>query len=115
MQPANPENSVLMPFFNQGSYLEAAIRSVLSHAYPNKELILIDGGSAGGWAEIIKRYQSARAYSVSESNRGQSNPLNEDLGHLTGDTIGYFREILGNCKRIGYLRKKSQSSAWSEN
>ena len=53
-----------MPSYNQGPYLEAAIRSVLTQDYPNKELILIDGGSTDGSGKIIKRYQADLVYSV---------------------------------------------------
>jgi len=85
-----PRISILMPSYNQGRYLEAAIKSVLSQDYPNKELILVDGGSTDESVEIIHRYQSKLAYSISEPDRGQAHALNKALSHVTGDIIGWL-------------------------
>jgi len=90
MHSANPKISILMPSFNQARYLEAAISSILAQDYPNKELIVIDGGSTDGSLEIIKRHQSDLAYSVSEPDRGQAHALNKGLTHATGDIIGWL-------------------------
>jgi len=86
----HPKISIIMPSFNQGRYLAAAIRSVLSQDYPNKELILIDGGSTDQSVEIIRQYQSDLAYSVSEPDRGQAHALNKGMTHATGDIIGWL-------------------------
>ena len=90
MLPDNLKISILLPSFNQGPYLEAAIRSVLTQDYPNKELILIDGGSTDNSPEIIRRYQPSLAYAVSEADRGQSHALNKGLERVTGDIIGWL-------------------------
>lgn len=90
MPQNNSKISILMPSYNQGIYLEAAIRSVLSQDYPNKELILIDGGSTDNSLEIIKQYQSSLAYSVSEPDHGQAHALNKATAHVTGDIIGWL-------------------------
>ena len=79
-----------MPSFNQGRYLEAAIRSVLSQDYPNKELIVIDGGSTDDSVEIIKRHERNLAWWVSEPDRGQSHALNKALNVVTGEIIGWL-------------------------
>ena len=59
-----PRISIVMPSYNQAGFLENSIHSVLSQGYPNKELILIDGGSADGSLEIIQSYQDRLAYWV---------------------------------------------------
>ncbi len=90
MKSPLPKISIIMPSFNQGRYLEAAIQSILSQSYPNKELILIDGGSTDQSVEIIQRYQSKLAYSISEPDRGQTHALNKAMAHVTGEIIGWL-------------------------
>ncbi|MFG6095990.1 glycosyltransferase family 2 protein [Leptothoe sp. ISB3NOV94-8A] len=79
--------SVIMPSFNQVAYIDEAIRSVLSQDYPNKELIIIDGGSTDGSVEIIKKYSEQLAYWVSEPDSGQSNAINKGFEKATGHLL----------------------------
>lgn len=102
MLPANPKISIIMPSFNQGPYLEAAIRSVLSQDYANKQLIVIDGGSTDNSMEIIQRYQQKLAYSVSEPDLGQADALNKGLSQVTGDIIGWLNS--DDCYLPGAFR-----------
>ena len=72
-----PLISVVMPSFNQAKYIEKSILSVLNQDYPNKELILIDGGSNDGTLQIIKKYEKFIDYWISEKDEGQSDALNK--------------------------------------
>ena len=72
-----PLISVVMPSFNQAKYIEKSILSVLNQNYPNKELILIDGGSNDGTLQIIKKYEKFIDYWISEKDEGQSDALNK--------------------------------------
>lgn len=85
-----PKISVITPSFNQGSFIEQTIRSVLKQDYPNLEYIVIDGGSTDETVSVIKRYSSRIAYWVSESDRGQTHAINKGLSRATGDIIAYI-------------------------
>ena len=77
--------SVVTPSFNQGAYLEATLRSLLSQDYPDLELIVIDGGSTDQSVEILRRYAPSLSHWESERDRGQSHALNKGFAHVHGD------------------------------
>ena len=54
MQKTKELISVIMPTFNEESYLQEAISSVLDQTYPNIELIIVDNMSIDNTLEIIK-------------------------------------------------------------
>lgn len=83
----NLKISIIMPSFNQASYIEEAINSILSQDYSNKELIIIDGGSTDGSVEIIRKYSQHLAYWVSEPDTGQSNAINKGFAKATGQLL----------------------------
>ncbi len=79
-----PMISIVMPSYNQGQYLREAIESVLDQSYPNKELIVIDGGSKDDSADIISSYDKQLAYWVSEPDSGQSEAFNKGFSRCKG-------------------------------
>jgi len=80
-----PKISVIVPSYNQGRFLEATLRSVLDQAYPNLELIVIDGGSTDHSVSIIEAYAPHLAYWVSEPDGGQTNGLIKGFNQASGE------------------------------
>lgn len=85
-----PRISIITPSYNQGHFIEETIRSVLLQGYPNIEYIIIDGGSTDNTVEIIKKYENAISYWVTESDNGQTHAINKGLAKATGDIIAYL-------------------------
>ena len=85
-----PKISVVTPVFNSARYLEAAIGSVLSQAYPNLEYIIADGGSTDGSLEIIRKYESQLHSWVSEPDRGMYDALNKGFARSSGEVMGWI-------------------------
>jgi glycosyltransferase involved in cell wall biosynthesis len=82
--------SIITPSFNQGTYLERTIQSVLSQEYSDLEFMILDGGSDDNSVEVIKRYESQLAYWVSEPDKGQAHAVNKGLARATGEVIGWL-------------------------
>lgn len=85
-----PKISIVTPSFNQGAYLEDALRSVLDQHYPNLEYLVLDGGSTDGSREIIERYADRLAYWTSERDRGQYDAINRGLQQSSGEIMAWL-------------------------
>jgi O-antigen biosynthesis protein len=53
-----PLVSVVIPCFNYGAFVEQAIRSVLDQTLTNVEIIVVEGGSTDGSAEVVRDLES---------------------------------------------------------
>lgn len=87
--PDCPLVSVLMANYNYGSYIPAAIDSVLRQDYLNFELIICDDGSRDDSREIIEscRRQDSRVTAIFQPNRGQASAFNVAFHHCRGSVI----------------------------
>lgn len=103
-----PLVSIITPSYNQASFIEETIRSVLSQDYPRIEYIVIDGGSTDGSVEIIQRYSAIRdsqfttrnpqdsmphigiSQWISEPDRGQTDAINKGFALAHGDILAWL-------------------------
>lgn len=85
-----PRISVVTPSYNQASFLEKTIRSVLLQGYPNLEYIVMDGGSTDESCRIIERYAAHLHHWESRSDRGQSHAINRGFEHATGEIYAWL-------------------------
>jgi Glycosyl transferase family 2 len=85
-----PRISIVTPSYNQASFLEETIRSVLLQNYPNLEFIVADGGSNDGSVEIIKKYDQWIARWSSGPDGGQASALNKVFPTTTGDILNWL-------------------------
>lgn len=87
MSQDHPQISVVTPSFNQGEFLEATLRSVITQGYPELEYVVIDGGSRDDSVSIIERYEADLACWVSESDQGHAHALNKGFAQTTGEIM----------------------------
>lgn len=85
-----PRISVVMPSFNQGSFIEESIRSVLLQGYADLEFIIIDGGSTDETVEIIKKYEPWLSFWISEPDGGQADALQKGFARATGAILAWL-------------------------
>ena len=85
-----PKISIVTPSFNQATFLEQTIQSVLNQNYPNLEYIIIDGGSTDGSVEIIKKYEKYLHFWCSEPDGGQYDAINKGFAHSSGEIMAWL-------------------------
>ncbi len=85
-----PRITVVTPSFNQASYLEQALTSVLGQNYPNTEYIVMDGGSTDGSVEIIRKFAPKLAHWRSARDGGQSDAIADGFRLGAGEILGWL-------------------------
>lgn len=112
-----PKISIVTPSYNQASFLEETITSVLDQNYPNLEYIIVDGGSRDNSVEIIQKYSKNLHFWVSEPDNGQYHAINKGFCHATGDIFAWLNSsdfylpwtlrtvgsIFSGCSEVSWL------------
>jgi GT2 family glycosyltransferase len=88
--PALPRISIVTPSFQQASYIEATLRSVLGQRYPALEYFVFDGGSTDGSREIIERHAPELAGWRSEKDGGQASAINRGFAGASGEIFAWL-------------------------
>lgn len=89
-QESAPLISIIVAVYNCKATLQQCIDSVAQQTYPNKELIIIDGGSKDGTVELLEKNRSKFSYWVSEPDRGIYNAWNKGLEQTHGEWICFL-------------------------
>jgi glycosyltransferase involved in cell wall biosynthesis len=85
--------SIITPSYNQASYIEQAIQSVINQGYPCVEYIIIDAKSTDGTMEIIRNYGEKYPEIIkwfSEKDNGQIGAINRGFNMATGDIVAFL-------------------------
>jgi len=90
MEKEWPKITVITPSYNQRSFIEQTIRSVLLQNYPNLEYIIIDGGSDDGSVDIIKKYSHWLSYWETDKDRGQGHAINKGFSIASGTYFAWI-------------------------
>lgn len=85
-----PLISIITVVYNGEQFLEETIKSVLNQTYDNVEYIIIDGGSTDGTLEIIRKYENAIDYWISEKDDGIYDAWNKGIKVSHGEWIAFL-------------------------
>lgn len=85
-----PKVSVIIPTYNRGKFLGAAIHSVLAQTFSDFEIIVVDDGSTDDSAAIIKEIHDDRLIYIYQDNQGRSNARNFALNLARGSYITFL-------------------------
>lgn len=82
---SKPLVSIVIPSFNQGDYLKRTLLSVFEQNYPNKEIIVMDGGSKDQTVSILKANENKIDFWISEPDNGQAHAINKGFSRARGE------------------------------
>jgi len=82
-----PQISVIMPVYNAGKYIKAAINSILNQTFTDFEFIIIDDCSEDNSVEIIKSFEDPRIKLYERPRLGISEQLNFGIKNSNAELI----------------------------
>lgn len=85
-----PKITVIVAVFNGVRTISQCLDSIVQQNYPDKEIIVIDGGSTDGTVNLLKNYKLKIDYLVSEPDQGIYNAWNKGLAQAHGDWICFL-------------------------
>jgi glycosyltransferase involved in cell wall biosynthesis len=110
-----PLVTVVIPSYNSAKFIRDALESVLAQTYPNIEIIVMDGASKDGTADIAREV-APNAIVISEPDRGQTHAINKGWEMAKGDIVtwlcaddGYYPDTVATA--VGYL-EENRDAMW---
>jgi hypothetical protein len=79
--------SIIIPCYNDYTYIESSVQSALDQTYSNKEIIVIDDGSDARTKEILKRIAPKIDKLITQENQGVVAARNNAITTAKGDYI----------------------------
>ncbi|MDD3180116.1 MAG: glycosyltransferase family 2 protein [Opitutaceae bacterium] len=114
-----PKISIVCPSFQQGRFIEEAIRSVLLQNYPALEFIVMDGGSDDETVPILQKYAVWLTHWESQPDHGQAHALNKGFAKATGEIFGWINSddyyLPGAFATVGRAARVGHDVLWSGN
>jgi glycosyltransferase involved in cell wall biosynthesis len=105
-----PKISIIIPSYNQRSFLSFALGSLALQNYPDLEVIVIDGDSSDGTIELLRARSDVVSCWISEPDKGQTNALNKGFDIATGEIFGWLncdeRYLHGALRLVGETFKQ---------
>lgn len=92
-----PKVGIVVPSYNQGKYLEKALKSIVENMkYADIALVVMDGGSSDDSVEIIRKYEQYIRFWKSAKDEGQASAVNEGM------------KLLDDCKYVMWLNSDDE-------
>jgi glycosyltransferase involved in cell wall biosynthesis len=105
----SPLISIVMPSFQQASFLEEAVRSVLDQQGVEVELVVMDPGSTDGSRELLltlKEEYGKRLVLHFAPDKGQSDAINRGMALARGNILAWLNSmttLAGSARRGGFI------------
>jgi glycosyltransferase involved in cell wall biosynthesis len=85
-----PLLSVVVPTLNQAQFIGQTLASIVGQCWLRTEIIVVDGGSSDGTADVVRSFGSAITHFVSEPDCGQADAINKGFRLAKGDVLAWL-------------------------
>lgn len=85
-----PKVTIVTPSYNQGTFIERTILSVLKQDYPNLQYIVLDSLSTDKTHDILERYRSQISTVIEAKDKGQADAINKGFAAGDGEILAYI-------------------------
>jgi glycosyltransferase involved in cell wall biosynthesis len=82
-----PGVTIAVPSFNQGRYLDDALRSIFAQTGIDPEVFVLDGGSTDETLDVIERWRPRLAGARSHPDAGQAAAINEGIARGSAEYV----------------------------
>jgi len=104
---ALPRITLVTPSYEQATFLDATIQSVVDQAYPSLEYFVYDGGSTDGSVEVIRARANVIDFWQSQPDGGQSAAISSGWARASGEILAWLNSddqlTPGALGRVGQL------------
>lgn len=87
---SSPRISVILPCYNEESYIANAIESVLNQSFTDFELIIVNDGSADNTLSIINGFEDSRIRVIDQENLGPGASRNNAMKIAQGEYMMFL-------------------------
>jgi len=103
--------TIITVCLNSAKTIEDTIRSVLSQDYEGIEYLVVDGGSADGTLDILKKYHDRIQKYISEPDNGIYDAMNKGIKLAAGEILGFLNsgDVYVDQTVIGQIVKSIQT------
>ncbi len=107
IEPKLVRISIVTPCFNSIATIGETLESVRRQDYPDREHIVVDGGSTDGTLDLLRKYPELNW--TSEKDRGHYHAMNKGIARTTGEVVVILNA--DDCFRPGALRLAADAFA----
>lgn len=86
----SPRVSILIPCHDSARWLAATLESALAQSWPDKEIIVVDDGSADDSLAVARRFEPRGVQVVTQPNAGAAAARNHGLRLARGDYVQFL-------------------------
>ncbi len=102
-----PIFSIIVPTLNQSRFIGQTLTSIVEQRWPDTEIIVVDGGSSDGTADVVHGFGGAVSHFISEPDRGQADAINKGMRFAKGNLLAWLNSddcyLPGTFARIAPL------------